>query len=168
MCFYFQLAIYVQMLAKDEYCWIKIIMSVYIIFPDLGNTKLHIFVGLSLQTPCALYSVLIYCTCVIHRVVGAHSYIFTTIWCHQSILYNERVTSNRLFVKFMQSRYHLSQQTVCLDNWTQNWTQKNLESFNWKLTPKMYIWRPGDQQQCKAAWIMVFMSVCLTSQCICF
>lgn len=32
-------------------------MSVYIIFPDLGKHKIaHFFVGLSLPTPCALYS----------------------------------------------------------------------------------------------------------------
>lgn len=59
-------------------------MSVYIIFPDLGNTKLHIFVGLSLPTPCALYSVL---SCSVHV-------IYTLIWCtllcfYHNLLYKE-------------------------------------------------------------------------------
>lgn len=40
-------------------------MSVYLIFPDLGNTKIaHFFIGLSLPTPCALYS------CSVHVMGG--------------------------------------------------------------------------------------------------
>lgn len=39
-------------------------MSVYRIFPDLGNTKIaHFIVGLSLPAPCALYSCSVHVTC---------------------------------------------------------------------------------------------------------
>lgn len=73
-------------------------MSVYIIFPDLGNTKLHIFVGLSLPTPCALYSVL---SCSVHMVyteMRGTLLCFTTTCCTRNIFYSERVSSDRLLV----------------------------------------------------------------------
>lgn len=73
-------------------------MSVYIIFPDLGNTKLHIFVGLSLPTPCALYSVL---SCSVHMVyteMWGTLLCLTTTCCIKNIFYSERVSSDRLLV----------------------------------------------------------------------
>lgn len=73
-------------------------MSVYIIFPDLGNTKLHIFVGLSLPTPCALYSVL---SCSVHMVyteMWGTLLCLTTACCIKNIFYSERVSSDRLLV----------------------------------------------------------------------
>lgn len=74
-------------------------MSVYTIFPDTGNTKLHIFVGLSLPTPCALYSVI---SCSVHMV---YTEMWGTLLCfYHSLLYkihffySERVSSDRLLV----------------------------------------------------------------------
>lgn len=74
-------------------------MSVYTIFPDMGNTKLHIFVGLSLPTPCALYSVL---SCSVHMV---YTEMWGTLLCfyHSQLykihfFYSERVSSDRLLV----------------------------------------------------------------------
>lgn len=73
-------------------------MSIFIIFPDTGNTKLHIFVGLNLPTPCALYSVL---SCSVHMVYtelwGTLSG-FTTTCCMRNVFYSERVSSDWLLV----------------------------------------------------------------------
>lgn len=79
----------------------KMTMSVYIISPDLGKHKIaHFFfvvVGLSLPTPCALYSLLMFCiygthTDVQHIVVFYHNHL------HWKLFYSERVGSDRLMV----------------------------------------------------------------------
>lgn len=75
-------------------------MSVYLIFPDLGNTKIalffFVFVGLSLPTPCALYS------CSVHvRGGGFGGGGAVVVDCKLAVRENicgERVSSGSLLV----------------------------------------------------------------------
>lgn len=60
-------------------------MSVNIHFPALGNTKLHIFVGSSLPTPLALFSV---CPCPVHMV---YTDVWGTLLCfYHKLLYKKQ------------------------------------------------------------------------------